>query len=89
MANNAFFPADILIPQDKYLEKWPVIACDQFSSDRAYWERVAASVGDAPSALKMIVAEAYLGDGDSAERAKNINIEMDRYLESGVFRTLE
>ena len=38
---NAFLPANILIPQVDSMEKWAVIACDQFTSDPAYWARVA------------------------------------------------
>ena len=34
---NAFLPADILFPQVDSMEKWAVIACDQFTSDPAYW----------------------------------------------------
>ena len=37
---NAFLPADILFPQVDSMEKWAVIACDQFTSDPAYSERV-------------------------------------------------
>ncbi len=37
---NAFLPADILFPKVDSMEKWAVIACDQFTSDPAYWERV-------------------------------------------------
>ena len=34
---NAFLPADILMPKTDHMEKWAVIACDQFTSDQAYW----------------------------------------------------
>ena len=55
----------ILIPRDRF-ETWAVIACDQFTSDRAYWERVAARVGDAPSTLRFILPEVYLGEEDES-----------------------
>jgi hypothetical protein len=71
------------------MTKWSVVACDQFSSDRDYWERVKSFVGGAPSTLKLIVPEAYLSDGDTEERAAGIAREMDCYLDCGVFRTLE
>lgn len=45
----------LLIPGEEF-SKWSVIACDQFSHDRAYWERVACYVGDAPSTLRMVPA---------------------------------
>ena len=37
---NAFLPADILMPKTDHMEKWAVIACDQFTTDQAYWDRV-------------------------------------------------
>ena len=58
---NAFLPANILIPQVDSMEKWAVIACDQFTSDPAYWARVAETAGDAPSTLRLILPEAELG----------------------------
>lgn len=36
-----FYPADILLPnKDVDMEKWAVVACDQFTSEPEYWERV-------------------------------------------------
>ena len=36
MKDLGFSPADILIPAEGIdLEKWAVVACDQFTSDRA------------------------------------------------------
>ena len=51
MDKDIFLPADILIPSSAEMEKWSVIACDQFTSDRDYWERVDKNVGDCPSTL--------------------------------------
>ena len=36
---NIFLPADILIPDVESMEKWSVIACDQFSSTARILER--------------------------------------------------
>ena len=36
---NVFTGADILLPKNVAMEKWAVIACDQFTSDPAYWQR--------------------------------------------------
>ena len=58
----------ILLPRDGH-EKWAVIACDQFTSDREYWQRVERCVGDAPSALNFILPEVYLGEDDEARIA--------------------
>lgn len=44
-----FNPADLMIPsKDIDLDKWAVIACDQFTSDAEYWESVKSTVGSAP-----------------------------------------
>jgi len=86
---DIFLPADILIPAAADMGRWSVIACDQFTSDPDYWRRVEAAVGDAPSTLKMIVPEAYLDDTDMALASADRAEVMRRYLESGVFTTLE
>ena len=85
-----FGPADILLPrQGTDMTKWAVVACDQFTSQPAYWQAVEQAVGDAPSALRLILPEARLGDADVAEHIAAINMSMERYLADGVFRTLE
>jgi hypothetical protein len=73
------------------LSKWAVIACDQFTQDRAYWKRVEALVSGAaadsepnPSALRLILPEIYLEDGDRAERVRAIHETMRRYIGEGI-----
>lgn len=82
-------PFDILLPDVAEPEKFAVVSCDQFTSQRDYWEKLAAEVGDAPSALKLIFPEVYLEDGDAKERITAINATMQSYLDGGVFRTLK
>ena len=81
---NLFEPADLLIPKNVDMEKWAVIACDQFSSQPEYWERVEAYVGDAPSSLKLIFPEARLGE-ESTEMVSKIKETMEDYLKENVF----
>lgn len=83
-----FGPADILLPQNCDLTKWSVVACDQYTSQNDYWERVAQAVGDAPSTLKLILPESQLEDGHFEEHVADINRTMDAYLDQGLFRTL-
>ena len=83
-----FGPADILLPQNCDLTKWSVVACDQYTSQNDYWERVAQTVGDAPSTLKLILPESQLEDGHFEEHVANINRTMDAYLDQGLFRSL-
>ena len=90
MRKDIFFPADILLPGDGGdNEAWSVIACDQFSSQREYWERVRRRVGGSPSTLNMIIPEAYLDDLDEANEIAKISGFMDDYLGRGMFREVQ
>ena len=76
--------AEFLLPRKgAEMSKWAVIACDQFTSDRAYWDKLNAYVGDAPSTLRLILPEVYLGDGDGERRAADIYAAMERYCADG------
>ena len=35
-----FQPADILLPRDCDMSLWSVVACDQYTSQPEYWQRV-------------------------------------------------
>ena len=52
---NVFLPADILIPDVESMEKWSVIAYDQFFSQPEYWKDVKETVGDAPVELPHVL----------------------------------
>ena len=53
--SNCFNPANILLPNDGIdMEKWSVIACDQFTSQADYWDAVEKYVADAPSTLNVV-----------------------------------
>ncbi len=82
-----FFPADILTPQNCDLSKWSVVACDQYTSQPEYWQRVEAYVGDAPSALRLILPESKLGRADTQQTIHQINATMEQYLKEGLFQT--
>lgn len=82
---NIFRPADILLPNNANLEKWAVIACDQFTSDLEYWCRVRRFAGEEPSVIQMILPEAEL-ESHGHESINAINDNMDRYLKDGLFR---
>ncbi len=82
-----FNRADILLPEGIDMQKWSVVACDQYTSQPEYWERVKAFVGDAPSTLNIVYPEAFLSEGDS--RIKAINDTMQKYLDDGLFAVLK
>ena len=86
MNTTAFRNADILIPNNNIdMEKWAVIACDQYTGEPEYWDRVRQNVGNSPSSLNMILPELYLENDDVPERIANIGMTMKKYLNDGVF----
>ncbi len=75
----------ILLPSaDTDLRSWAVVACDQYTSQPAYWERVKARVGDEPSTLKLILPEAFLGCDDTERTYRGISEKMREYERQGV-----
>lgn len=83
------FP-EILLPRTELdLERWAVIACDQFTSDRDYWDEVERFVGDSPSTLRLVLPEAYLEERNQEEESRRVSSTMRRYLEEGVFRRID
>lgn len=80
-----FMSANILLPKDCEMERWAVIACDQFTSDRAYWNRVRKNAENVPSTLHMIIPEAELASADEAV-IDSTNTKMREYLDQGVFQ---
>ena len=81
-----FLPADILLPDAAAdVEKWAVVACDQFTSQMEYWQKAAQIVGDAPSTLNIVYPEVYLAEGDA--RIERIRRAMADYMQRGVLQT--
>lgn len=81
------------------LKKWSVVACDQYTSNKAYWDDLTKFVGESPSTLNLICPEAYLKQADkqiakikhnAVDYAENVLEEVDgsilvkRTTESGV-----
>ncbi len=64
--------------------KWAVIACDQFTSQPEYWEKVAQTVGDAPSTFHLILPEAWLHAPDVKDRILKSQQAMQDYLNNGI-----
>ena len=56
MSNHYLSFATILLPRPGTdLSRYSVIACDQFTSQPDYWQKVRDNVGNAPSTLGMIL----------------------------------
>lgn len=71
MKELCFSSADILLPDFDRVDgsRWACIACDQFTSEEEYWTEEERLVGDAPSTLRMILPEIYLGKEDDVRIA--------------------
>lgn len=83
---TAFKPADILLPQNTPMEKWAVIACDQYTSEPEYWTDVQNITASAKSAFNLILPEVYLEESDVDERIGKIHGNMHAYLNDGAFK---
>lgn len=76
----SFLPASILLPKDDVdMSKWSVVACDQYTSNKRYWNQVNKLVDGVPSTYNIIYPEVYLNDG--SDRTASINKTMATYLE--------
>ncbi|KKS31725.1 hypothetical protein A2380_03895 [candidate division WWE3 bacterium RIFOXYB1_FULL_43_24] len=77
----------ILFPNGKIdLNKWAVIACDQFTSpNENYWQKVEKYVEGSPSTLNIIFPEFYLTDKENIDnRINKIQQTMEEYVNSGI-----
>lgn len=83
-----FSHCDMIIPRDGDVSRWSVVACDQYTSQPEYWQRVQQQVGDAPSTLHMIVPELYLEQPGVEARIAKVHETMQQYLQGNVLRTL-
>ena len=87
---TCFAPAHILLPSEQVpLEQWGCIACDQFTSDRSYWQRAEETAAGAPSTLNLILPEVYLEDGDADARVKKIHATMQDYAKNVLTRAVD
>ncbi|MBE6726048.1 MAG: DUF1015 domain-containing protein [Ruminococcaceae bacterium] len=81
--NTVFSSADILLPafssDPGKMRKWSVIACDQFTSEPAYWSACREEIGGAPSTLRFIMPEAYLGTPDEAAQSETVREAMESF----------
>ncbi|MSQ84373.1 MAG: DUF1015 domain-containing protein [Myxococcales bacterium] len=76
-------PALLLPAATVDIASWPVVACDQYTSQPEYWRKTAEIVGDSPSTLHLILPEVYLGAGDVA-RIERIHATMNSVMQAGL-----
>ncbi len=84
-----FKRADILLPvfskDSEKMQKWSVVACDQYTSEPEYWQAVSEKTEGAYSTLNLTVPEIYLNDADIEERIARTNKAMAQYMAEGIF----
>lgn len=76
---------EILLPKNIDLKTWAVIACDQYTQDKDYWQKAAEIAGTAPSTLNLIFPEVYLNEDDRDARIGKIKRTMREYLSQDIF----
>lgn len=87
--SKIFSSAKILLPKEQDMHRWSVVACDQFSSQMEYWEKLEKLSEGVPSTLHLMLPEAYLDKCDQFAQAEKINSRMDEYLAAGIFEETE
>ena len=84
-----FKRTDILLPSfsldSEKMQKWSVVACDQYTSEREYWNEVEEFTKNDYSALKLTVPEVYLNDSDIEKRIEKTNEKMNEYIAKDIF----
>ena len=82
-----FNKADILLPKGIDMNKWSVVACDQFTSEPEYWAEVENLIGDTPSSYNLVLPEIYLENDDVEDRIKIVNKNMKDYIADSLFES--
>lgn len=76
---------EILLPKEKDLKTWCVVACDQYTQDFEYWKKAEEAAGSSPSTLHLILPEIFLSSSDKKERIEKIRSSMKKYLDENIF----
>ena len=78
--NVPFTSASILLPDFTKYDgtPWSCVACDQYTSEPAYWEGADAVASESPSTLRLILPEVYLAETET--RKPQILAAMEDYL---------
>jgi hypothetical protein len=80
---------EILVPAEGIdISSWAVIACDQYTSEPEYWNRVADIAKGKPSALHCVLPELYLKSEKAEDAIAAIKKTMREYAAAGILRPL-
>jgi hypothetical protein len=83
------FPRILLPRPGTDLTHWAVIACDQFTSQPGYWQKVETLVGADPSTYHLILPEVFLGKPEETRRVQSTWQTMQTYLDQGVLQPVD
>jgi hypothetical protein len=76
---------EILLPNPKInLQQWSVVACDQYTSQPDYWQKVKQISDQQPSTLNVIFPEVFLEETNKEHRITTINDTMQEYLDDNI-----
>ena len=85
---NIIKPMNLLLPNKNVdLYRWSIIACDQFSNNEKFWDKVFNTVINSPSSYYLTLPEVYLRE-DNSNIIGMINEKMKEYLATGVLRDI-
>lgn len=87
MIDKTFKFGEILLPKNVNVKNWAVVACDQHTSDPAYWDKLENELTD-PTSLRLIFPECYLSK-DNSERINNIIVKQREYIGAGIFEKID
>lgn len=80
--------SSVLLPvNDIDMQRWTVVACDQYTSEPEYWNDIDNFVGESPSTLRLIFPEAFLEsetEEEKTDRINRINDSMTSYLDNNL-----
>ena len=62
-----------------------MVACDQYTSQPDYWNKVSQITEDSPSTYHLILPEAYLGKSEEEQHKSQINSTMEHILNRTYF----
>ncbi|MBQ7348557.1 MAG: DUF1015 family protein, partial [Clostridia bacterium] len=77
---------EILLPEVEDMCAWACIACDQFTSEHAYWDKLQEEVKGKRTTLDLTLPEIYLED-IADKRIEKINEIIKVYIDDGVFKS--
>lgn len=86
--SQPIFVPEIYLPNESInFTKWAVVACDQFTSQPAYWKELKDYVDGFPSTYHLILPEVYL-EKMNHQMIDDINQTMHQYVKDSIFKSI-